>query len=116
VLEDTVRATTFPKALPVTVKLPVITALPVKGKLTAPEAFNANEAVKALDAKDALVANEADTALDDQLEVPNRDPVNDVAAKDPVKPYEPESCFEFIQRLPLLTRRSPNELDTILTL
>jgi hypothetical protein len=40
---------------------------------------------------------EAVVALADQLAVPNKDPVNEVALKDPVNPYEPDNCFELIQ-------------------
>ena len=49
---------------------------------------------------DAVDANDA---------VPNRLPVNDVADNEPVNPYDPVSCFDVIQMLPLLTSKSPND-------
>ena len=56
------------------------------------------------------------TTFDAQEAVPNNEPVNDVACKLPVIPYEPVSCFEFIQTEPLFTSKSPYDEVVVLSI
>ena len=54
---------------------------------------------------------EAVKAFVAQLAVPNKLPTNDVAVNEPVIAYEPVSCLEFVQTLPLLISKSPYDVD-----
>lgn len=69
-----------------------------------------NEAVCASTIYDAVAAC---VAYD---EVPNNDPVNDVAEILPVTPYEPVNCFELTHTLPDLTSKSPYDDVVVLSI
>jgi hypothetical protein len=77
------------------------------------DAVDANEADTALSTYDAVCANVTNDAVAACVAydaVPNNDPVNDVAVKLPVNPYEPVNCFELIHTLPDLTNISPYDV------